>query len=172
MFIDDDPLDATITAGWSCRFASRSTFAGRRPFQVRALPGRDRLPGPALAPGEESPGQPRPIKVEVVSESRLTQRELTPYDTVVLCNVAQFSQPEVAALDDFLRQGGGVVIFGGDQVVVENYNRLLYEDGNGLLPAPLAPASATPPKRRRVSCSIRSAIAIPWSPFIRARPSQ
>ena len=58
-----------------------------------------------------------------------------PYDVVVLCNVAQFSQPEVTALDDFLKQGGGVVIFGGDQVVADNYNRLLYDDGKGLLPA-------------------------------------
>ena len=49
----------------------------------------------ALCPAEESPGQPRPIKVEVVSESQLSRRELAPYDVVVLCNVAQFSQAEV-----------------------------------------------------------------------------
>ena len=46
----------------------------------------------------------------------------------------------MAALDDFLKQGGGVVIFGGDQVVAENYNRLLYDDGNGLLPAEIGPS--------------------------------
>ena len=125
----------------------------------------------ALAPGEESPGQPRPIKVEVVSESQLSRRELAPYDVVVLCNVAQFSQPEVTALDDFLKQGGGVVVFGGDQVVAENYNRLLYDDGNGLLPASSAPAWETPPRRRRASSSIRSAIAIRSWPPIRARPN-
>ena len=94
----------------------------------------------ALSPSEESPGQPRPIQVEVVSESQLSHRELTPYDVVVLCNVAQFSQPEVTALDDFLKQGGGVVIFGGDQVVADNYNRLLYDDGKGLLPAAIGPS--------------------------------
>ena len=33
-----------------------------------------------------------------------------------------------------------MVIFGGDQVVAENYNRLLYDDGNGLLPAQLGPS--------------------------------
>ena len=94
----------------------------------------------ALAPGEESPGQPRPIQVEVVSESQLSRRELAPYDVVVLCNVAQFSQAEVAALEDYLKQGGGVVVFGGDQVVADNYNRLLYDDGKGLLPAALGPS--------------------------------
>ena len=59
---------------------------------------------------------------------------------MVLCNVAQFNQPEVSALDDFLKQGGGVVVFGGDQVIAENYNRLLYDDGKGLLPAAIGPS--------------------------------
>jgi von Willebrand factor type A domain/Aerotolerance regulator N-terminal/Beta-galactosidase trimerisation domain len=93
----------------------------------------------ALAPGEESPGQPRPIKVDVVSESGLSQRELTPYDVVVLCNVAQFTLPEATALDEFLKQGGGLVVFGGDQVVAESYNRVLYDQGKGFLPAALGP---------------------------------
>ena len=70
---------------------SLNVLAGRRSFQVRALPDRDRLSGRALSPSEESPGQPRPIKVEVVSESQLSRRELAPIDVVVLCNVAQFS---------------------------------------------------------------------------------
>ena len=94
----------------------------------------------ALSPSEDSSGQARPIRVEVVSESQLTRRELTAYDDIVLCNVAQFSQPEVDALDDFLKQGGGVVVFGGDQVVAENYNRLLYDGGKGILPAEIGPS--------------------------------
>jgi hypothetical protein len=89
----------------------------------------------ALSPSEESPGQPRPIRVEVIAESQFSNKDLNPYDVVVLCNVAQFSQPEVSELDGFLKQGGGVVVFGGDQVVADNYNRLLYADGKGMLPA-------------------------------------
>jgi Aerotolerance regulator N-terminal/von Willebrand factor type A domain/CARDB len=94
----------------------------------------------ALSPSEESPGQSRPIHVEVVSESQVSHRDLAPYDVVVLCNVAQFTQSEVAALDDYLKQGGGVVIFGGDQVLADNYNRLLYDDGKGLLPVAFGPS--------------------------------
>jgi hypothetical protein len=94
----------------------------------------------ALCPSEESPGQPNPIQVKVVPESQLSNLELTPYDVVVLGNVAQFSQSEVTALEDYLKQGGGVVIFGGDQVIADNYNRLLYDDGKGLLPAALGPS--------------------------------
>ncbi len=101
----------------------------------------------SLAPTEDSPGQPRPIRIEVVSESQLSHRELAPYDVVVLCNVAQFTQPEVAGLEDFLKQGGGVVIFGGDQVVADNYNRLLFADGQGLLPASIGATVGDAAKR-------------------------
>jgi Aerotolerance regulator N-terminal/von Willebrand factor type A domain len=96
--------------------------------------------GQALAPSEESPGQPKPIRVEVVAESQLSHKELSAFDVVVLCNVAQFNQTEATALDDFLKQGGGVVVFGGDQVQPENYNRLLFADGKGLLPASIGPS--------------------------------
>jgi Aerotolerance regulator N-terminal/von Willebrand factor type A domain len=102
----------------------------------------------ALSPSEESPGQPRPIHVEVISDSQLSRRELSPYDVVVLCNIGQFSPPEVTALDEFLKQGGGVVVFGGDQVVSDNYNRLLYEDGKGLLPAAIGPSMGDAAKKQ------------------------
>jgi hypothetical protein len=94
----------------------------------------------ALAPSEGSPGQPDMIHVEVAPESQLSRPELEKFDVVALCNVAQFSQREVAALDDLLKQGGGVIVFGGDQVIAENYNRLLYADGQGILPAAVGPA--------------------------------
>lgn len=91
----------------------------------------------ALSPESGSPGAPPLIRAEVVPEGQLARRDLAPYDAVVLCNIAQFTEAEVSALEDYLRQGGGVVVFGGDQVVTENYNRLLHADGKGLLPASL-----------------------------------
>jgi hypothetical protein len=89
----------------------------------------------ALSPAESAQSAPTPIKVEVIADAALSRRDLAPYDVVVLCNVGQFREAEVAALEAYLKQGGGVVIFGGDQVVPENYNRLLFADGKGLLPA-------------------------------------
>ena len=89
----------------------------------------------ALNPGTNSPGVPALIKTRVLPESRFARQDLSTHDVVCLCNVAQFTESETAALDAFLKQGGGVVIFGGDQIVPENYNRLLYQDGKGLLPA-------------------------------------
>jgi hypothetical protein len=92
----------------------------------------------ALRPDSPSPGSPSQIKPEVVNETQLGNRDLTPFDAVVLCNIAQFTGAEVAALDAYLKQGGGVVVFGGDQVIAENYNQLLHADGKGMIPASMA----------------------------------
>ena len=141
VFIDDDPLLLdnhrwlVVPVRESLNVLLVDGYFKSEPYQAET----DYL-AQALSPGEESPGQPHPIKVEVVSESQLSRRELAKYDAVVLCNVAQFNPLEVTALDEFLQQGGGVVVFGGDQVVAENYNRLLYDDGHGLLPASLGPS--------------------------------
>ncbi|MDG3005537.1 BatA domain-containing protein [Paludisphaera mucosa] len=104
-------------------------------FKTEAFQAETDFLAQALAPGEESGDQPDPMRVEVVPESQLARRDLGAYDVVGLCNVAQFSPVEVKALEDFLEQGGGVVVFGGDQVSAENYNRLLFADGKGVLPA-------------------------------------
>ena len=94
----------------------------------------------ALSPESTSTGTPSVMRTEVVPEGQLAGKELAGYDAVVLCNIAQFTEAEVASLEDYMKQGGGVVVFGGDQVVAENYNRLLYNEGKGLLPASIGPA--------------------------------
>ncbi len=91
----------------------------------------------ALNPEVTSPGNASQVRTEVVNESQLGTRELAPYDAVVLCNIAQFTKAEASSLDAYLKQGGGVVVFGGDQVIADNYNQLLFADGKGLLPAML-----------------------------------
>jgi len=94
----------------------------------------------ALNPASTSQGTSSPIRATVIPDSALAGRDLSPFDAVVLCNVGQFREAEAAALDAYLKQGGGVVVFGGDQVVPENYNRLLFADGKGLLPASIGAA--------------------------------
>ena len=89
----------------------------------------------ALAPEADSPGTASPVKVEVGPESALARRDLTKFDAVVLCNIARVTAAEVSALEGYLRQGGGVVVFGGEKVKAENYNALLFAGGKGLLPA-------------------------------------
>lgn len=92
----------------------------------------------ALSPSDGgSPGNPSPIRVERIPDARLDQRDLTEYDVVALCNVGSFGRLEAEALDAFLKQGGGVVFFCGDQVAAKNYNRVLFDNGAGILPVEL-----------------------------------
>jgi hypothetical protein len=97
----------------------------------------------ALSPSEGSDRTPSPIRVEVVTESQLSRRDLGRYDVIFLCNVARFSRGEVEAIDQFLRQGGGVVAFAGDRVQADEWNAALFAglpgsgqfEGEGFLPA-------------------------------------
>lgn len=76
-----------------------------------------------------------PMALEVVPESRLNSVELAGYDVVMMANVSQPSDPEAAALDKYVRQGGGLVVFTGDRVVAEGWNSRLATPERNLLPA-------------------------------------
>lgn len=90
----------------------------------------------ALAPN--GPADERSvIRPEVATERALMEADLMQYDAIFLCDVAQFTVGEARALDRYVRGGGGLVIFLGDQARADNYNRQLggEADGVGLLPA-------------------------------------
>ena len=76
----------------------------------------------ALAP-QGNDGAHSAVKTEVAAESALGERELTRYDCVFLCNVAQFTPHEVRLMHNYLQGGGNLVFFLGDQVLGERYNR-------------------------------------------------
>ena len=56
---------------------------------------------------------------------------------IYLCNVPAPDPVVVERLEAFVRAGGGLVVFVGDQVNAARYNDLLHKDGAGLLPARL-----------------------------------
>jgi len=96
---------------------------------------------------EADPDEPvSAIRARVVPEAQLSRQDLSPFDAVVLCNVESFTEAEANALDAYLKQGGGVVIFGGDRVRAESYNRLLFNEGKGLLPAAIGATVGDPTK--------------------------
>jgi len=92
----------------------------------------------ALAPPTDRAPQ-SPVQVEVAPESALVEQDLSRYDAIFFCNVAQFTAGEARVLDGYLAQGGGLVFFLGDNVLAERYNRQLGPgtEGSGLLPARL-----------------------------------
>lgn len=99
----------------------------------------------ALAPGDE-PGLSPPVEVEVAAESAILERDLSRYDLVAMCNVAQFTSGETDVLSAYLRGGGSLVFFMGDRVMADRYNRELgpgAKEENRVLPAELGPVVET-----------------------------
>jgi hypothetical protein len=101
----------------------------------------------ALAPEPESPGEAGPVRVRVISPGQLARTDLSAFDAVALCNVPRVRRDEVEQLEAYLKLGGGLVVFTGDQVQAEETNRLLYADGKGLLPARIAAVIGDPESR-------------------------
>lgn len=76
-------------------------------------------------------------EVDRIEENALEDADLSRYHAVVLANVSRVTEAGAARLERFARAGGGVIVFLGDQVDADLYNRLLYRSGDGLLPARL-----------------------------------
>ena len=113
--------------------------------EIRALcvsggPDAARFIDLALAPDES---ELQRIRSEVVPETALMELDLITYDAVFLCNVGRFAREEAALLNDYLHAGGGVILFLGDQVVADSYNRELGGEASGIqiLPARLVEPS-------------------------------
>lgn len=89
----------------------------------------------ALSPGGRNLAGWTP---QVEPASFLRQHEkLGDYAVICLLDVARLDDPEVAALEDYVKGGGGLALFLGPEAVRSFYNDRLYHDGQGFLPAPL-----------------------------------
>jgi hypothetical protein len=78
-----------------------------------------------------------PFRVEVLSDTEWSASSRAQPDLIALANVPQLNADQVAALERWVNDGTGLVVFVGDQVDPDNYNQLLYQDGSGLLGAAL-----------------------------------
>lgn len=76
-------------------------------------------------------------EIVTVDETQLDATDLKPFHVVILANVYRIGEPAIDALTGFVRGGGGLIVFLGDQVDPDLYNLALYRDGDGLLPAEL-----------------------------------
>jgi hypothetical protein len=74
-------------------------------------------------------------ELEVIDETELPQVNLAGFHLVILANVYRVSEAVAESLGQFVRAGGGILVFVGDQVDVELYNATLYRNGTGWLPA-------------------------------------
>lgn len=109
---------------------------------------------PAIDPrGDGSYGN-RPT---VIRAEGLSSVDFDDYDVVVLLDVGQFPQtgtdeelyPQVAALERYVLDGGGLMIFTGNQVNPSFYKGRFYRDGQGLCPLPVRTPIGDPRAREK-----------------------
>jgi len=101
----------------------------------RAAGGEDRRTGGA--------GRPFPIALiepKVIAEAELADEVLADYAVVGLCNVGRMSAEQWRHLERYVSGGGGLLVFSGDLVQIENYNQFGHVDGTGVLPGRFAPS--------------------------------
>lgn len=91
----------------------------------------------ALAPEVASADTKMALRPEVIRESEFLETDLSRFDCIVFANVGQFTDGEARAIRGFLRGEGGVIWVLGDQVESQSYNRVLFRDGQGVLPIQL-----------------------------------
>jgi hypothetical protein len=89
----------------------------------------------ALAPGGKVASGLSPI---VESPSYLRDHALDRFETIYLLNIERLDAAEIAALENFVRDGGGLGIFLGERSRAAFFNDSLYRGGEGLFPLPLA----------------------------------
>ena len=78
------------------------------------------------------------FQVAVADASELDGVNLDEVHLLMLANVYRLSDDAVGRMEDYVRRGGGLVVFLGDQVDAELYNQRLWKNGAGLLPCQLA----------------------------------
>lgn len=79
------------------------------------------------------------IKTTTVSVPELSQARLDDFDAVVLANVPDLSEATLKGMENYLRRGGGLMIFPGGRVNNTFYNEQLFKRFM-FLPAALGPA--------------------------------
>lgn len=103
----------------------------------------DYLAAALAAPGPAPSG----IDVEVTPEHAFSGRDLSGYDAIFLCNVYRLPDERVTQVEEYVRAGGGLVLFPGDQVDPEVWNAAFWgkgeRAGKGLLPVPLIEAAGS-----------------------------
>lgn len=84
-----------------------------------------------------NPARPRVLSLTEFSDAALG--DLGNTDCVFLCDVPNFTASQVSRLEAFLKRGGGMIIGMGPNVAqnLDHYNRVLYAEGEGLLPGQL-----------------------------------
>jgi Aerotolerance regulator N-terminal len=92
----------------------------------------------ALSPGGKVKSGISPL---IESPRFLRDHALEGYEAIFLLNFERLDATEIAALEAYVRAGGGLAIFPGELSRADFINKYLYRDGEGLFPLPLVGAT-------------------------------
>jgi hypothetical protein len=106
-----------------------------------------------------------PARVTVLSIDKWADAAVTETDVLVLANVAELTPQQVRSVESFVYAGGGLLIAPGGATRPDSYNRTLFRDGAGLLPASLAGPLAENP-----TSLLGIELSHPIFRFLRGRP--
>ncbi len=93
-------------------------------------------------------------EVVVIEDNELAQAGLADFHVVMLANVYGITDEAAERLHRYVADGGGLAIFVGDQVDPEVYDRLLFRDGQGLLPGRLGDLVTAPAEQAGASIGL------------------
>jgi len=92
----------------------------------------------AFSPNKSRSAAGGSLEVERASRLKFAGLRLFDYQIIVLANVPELPQPAVDALHDFVECGGGLIVFGGEQLNPKLVNLSFSRGGDSLLPCELA----------------------------------
>ncbi len=98
----------------------------------------------AFAPGQRTNTGIRPDVQPAAFLRDATPESLAQYRAIYLLDLDRVDPHVVPVLEDYVKAGGGMGIFVGDQVNVAFYNQHLYRDGQGLFPVELERSDLLP----------------------------
>ena len=79
------------------------------------------------------------IKSTIIPAAEFPETRLDDYDVVLLANVPEFPEATVKGIENYLRRGGGLVVFPGSKINAGFYNTVLFKQ-HQILPASLGEA--------------------------------
>ena len=95
-----------------------------------------------LAPQSGRPGQDRPlVQIRHLAIDELNRKVLADARLVVIAGVSRPSPAEVSLLKQYVEQGGNLLLAAGGNFDPAAWTEAAWQDGLGILPAPLAPAA-------------------------------
>lgn len=75
--------------------------------------------------------------VEIITDTEWNTTAQNDPDLIILANIASLTPAQTESLRKMVAEGTGVMIYPGDQLDPDSYNRLLYKEGTGIFPVQL-----------------------------------